>query len=84
MQSRIVKVRDVLGIHVRVACDVIEIARYHNCKVFINKNGETKEMAKPLDIVSAHCVFGEEVEFFCEGENETVEKRVLEDIYRIV
>ncbi|MFI3166941.1 MAG: HPr family phosphocarrier protein [Bacillota bacterium] len=73
MISRIFEVKDKLGIHVRIACEILKIAKDHNCTLQakkLDKKQEVQEIKYPLALVAMQARNGEKIEFSLEGESE--------------
>ncbi len=84
MTSKIFEVKDQLGIHVRIACEILKAVKEEECTLVCKKLGkkqEAKEIGFPIALVAMQAVFGEKVEFTVDGKGEAV---ALEKIAKIL
>ncbi len=90
MIEKVFTVQNKLGVHVRVACDILQIAKENDCKVFARKispkgaNSESVEIKFPLALVSMQARFKEVIEIGVSGESEDVEILVIGKIEEIL
>ncbi len=87
MKSKKFVVADKLGIHVRVACEIIDFARAKNCELFVDigtKDGEKIKIESPLKLISLQIRYCDEIEFFASGAEESVESALLEEIGKLL
>ncbi len=86
MISKTMKVNGDMGIHLRVACEILEIVTNVNCILFArraNADSERLQIKSPIMLASVGAKFGEEVEFAILGEEHT-SLQVLKEIGRII
>lgn len=84
MISRKMKVSGDYGIHLGIACEILEIATNADCVLFARKgDGEKLQMKSPVMMVAVGAKRGDEVEFSVLGE-EFTSVSVLNEIARII
>ncbi len=73
MISKIFEVKDKLGIHVRIACEILKSVQENECTLQAKKLGKKeviKDIKFPLALVAMQARYGEKIEFTLNGENE--------------
>ncbi len=84
MISKKMTVRGDFGIHLRTACEILEIATNVDCVLFARRGeGEKLQIKSPIMLASVGAKQGDEVEFSVLGEEHT-SMRVLQEIGRII
>lgn len=87
MVSKVLKVVDKLGIHVRVACEILQVAKENACDISARKSicgGDIVKIKYPLALVALQARYKESVQFFVSGERKEDENVVLSEIERIL
>ena len=71
MVSKVVKVKNEQGLHMRPAGILAKAVKAHpDCEVTLNANGKTVKAKAPMQIMSACMKKGCEVEIVCDGGEE--------------
>ncbi len=86
MISKTMRVSGDMGIHLRIACEIMEIVTNVNCVLFAKRadaDTERLQIKSPIMLASVGAKFGEEVEFALLGEEHT-SLQALKEISRII
>lgn len=91
MDKKIFKVQNKLGIHVRVACEILDIAKESGCTLYARKvhgtsykNNSVAEIKFPLALVAMQARFSESIEFTLCGSSESDENLCLKKIEEVL
>ena len=69
-----------LGIHVRVASEIVEILSNQNCKMVLKKDLRIADCENLLEILGLRIAFGETVDYEVNGENHESELKCIQSI----
>lgn len=86
MISKTMKVTGDMGIHLRVACEILEIVTNVNCVLFAKRadsDAERLQIKSPIMLASVGARYGDDVEFSLLGEEHT-SLQALKEIGRII
>ncbi|MFI3129129.1 MAG: HPr family phosphocarrier protein [Bacillota bacterium] len=86
MISKTMKVTGDMGIHLRIACEIMEIVNNVNCVLFAkkaNSDAERLQIKSPIMLASVGGKRGDDVEFSLLGEEHT-SLQALKEIGRII
>ncbi|MBW1729265.1 MAG: HPr family phosphocarrier protein [Deltaproteobacteria bacterium] len=80
-ESKILKVRNNLGLHARAAAKIVELVKRHNSELYLRKDDQEVDGSSILSILTLACPKGTELQVRAVGEDSPQLLEALEQLF---
>lgn len=80
-ESKVLKVRNNLGLHARAAAKIVELVKRHNSELYLRKDDQEVDGSSILSILTLACPKGTELQVRAVGEDSPQLLEALEQLF---